>query len=402
MTHEHLSERVNKLSESATLQMTRKSRQLKEEGKDVINLSIGEPDFDTPACIKDAAVDAINNNITHYPPVSGYKELKRAITDKLKRENDLDYHINQIIVSSGAKQSIANSILSLVNHGDEVLIPSPFWVSYPEMVKLAGGKAVFLQTGLDNDFKVTPRQVERSITEKTKVFLFNSPCNPSGTVYHADELKAIAQVLSVKKDLYVISDEIYEHINFTGEHTSIARFDVIRDRVVTINGVSKSFAMTGWRIGYAAAPEYLADAMDTLQGQYTSGASSISQMAALKALEADARMMPELDAMKKAFRRRRDLALKRLNEIPGLQLNVPEGAFYIFPDVSYYYGRKNGGDTIRDGYDLCMYLLEKVHVALVPGAAFGSPKHIRLSYATSMDDLNRAFDRIEEALAELK
>jgi aspartate aminotransferase len=402
MTHEHLSERVNKLSESATLQMTRKSRQLKEEGKDVINLSIGEPDFDTPMSIKEAAIAAIKGNITHYPPVSGYKELKQAIVDKLKRENNLDYHINQIIVSNGAKQSIANSILSLVNHGDEVLLPSPFWVSYPEMIKLAGGKSVFLQTGLESDFKVTPQQVEESITEKTKVFLFNSPCNPSGTVYHEDELQAIAEVLATKEDLYIISDEIYEHINFIGEHTSIARFDVIKDRVVTINGVSKSFAMTGWRIGYAAAPEYLADAMDTLQGQYTSGASSISQMAALKALEADARLMPELKAMKEAFRQRRDLALKRLNEIPGLKLNIPEGAFYIFPDVSYYYGKKNGDTVIRDGYDLCMYLLEKVHVALVPGAAFGSYKHIRISYATSTEELNRAFDRIESALAELK
>ncbi len=402
MTHEHLSNRVNTLSESATLAMTAKSRQLKEEGMDVINLSIGEPDFDTPKCIKEAGIDAINQNITHYPPVSGYKELRQAISNKFKSENNLDYGIPQIVVSNGAKQSIANAMLCLVNHGDEVLVPSPYWVSYPEMIKLAGGVPVFLESDIENDFKVTPQQVKEKMTDKTKLFLFSSPCNPSGSVYKKEELRGIAEVLAGKEDLYVISDEIYEHINFNGRHESIAQFDFIKDRVLTVNGVSKSFAMTGWRIGYVGAPQYLAKAMNTLQGQYTSGASSISQMAALKALRTDICTLDEMIEMKKAFRERRDVALRRLKEIPGLKVNIPEGAFYIFPDVSYYYGKGNGEVTIKDGYDLCYYLLEKVFVALVPGAAFGCDKHIRFSYATSMHDLTRAIDRIKEALSELK
>jgi aspartate aminotransferase len=382
--------------------MTRKSRQLKEEGKDVINLSIGEPDFNTPGCIKEAAIEAIQQNITHYPPVSGYKILRQAICDKFKKENNLDYEFNQVVVSNGAKQSITNTLMCLVNHGDEVLVPSPYWVSYPEMIKLAGGTPVFIESDIESDFKVTPQQVKKSITDKTKAFIFSSPCNPSGSVYSKEELRGIAEVLAEKEDLFVISDEIYEHINFNGHHESIAQFDFIKDRVITINGISKSFAMTGWRIGYAGAPLFLSSAMNTLQGQYTSGPSSISQMAALKALKTDISTMDEMAEMKQAFTERRNLALKLLNDIPGIKTNIPEGAFYIFPDVSYYYGKSDGNNIIKDGYDLCLYLLDKVFVALVPGAAFGCDKHIRISYATSMHDLTRAIDRIKEGLSQLK
>ena len=402
MNQEYLSDRIKKLSESATLAMTRKSGKLKEEGKDVINLSIGEPDFNTPDCIKDAAIDAIHQNMTHYTPVSGYKDLRQAVCDKFKRENNLDYKFNQVVVSNGAKQTITNALLCLVNHGDEVLIPSPFWVSYPEMTKLAGGTAVFIESDIESDFKITPEQLRKSITEKSKVFLFSSPCNPSGSAYSKEELLGLAKVLAEKEDLFIISDEIYEHINFNGHHESIAQFDFIKDRVITVNGVSKSFAMTGWRIGYCGAPEFIASAMNTLQGQYTSGPGSISQMAALKALQSDPCTMNEMVEMKKAFTERRDAALVELNKIPGIKTNVPGGAFYIFPDVSYYYGKSDGTSTIKDGYDLCLYLLDRVYVALVPGAAFGCDKHIRISYATSMKDLMEAIRRIKEALAQLK
>lgn len=402
MNQNHLSHRVNSLSESATLAMTRKSRELKEAGKDVINLSIGEPDFNTPQCIKDAAIEAINNNITHYPPVAGYKELKVAISKKFKKENNLDYAPEQIIVSGGAKQSIANTILCLVNPGDEVLIPAPYWVSYPEMTKLAEGVPVIIPSSIHNDFKVTPEDLRKSITEKSKVFLFSSPCNPSGTIYTRDELKALADVLAEKDDLYIISDEIYEQINFVGTHESIAQFDEIKDRVITVNGVSKGFAMTGWRIGYVGAPLHVAQASNTLQGQYTSGPATISQMAALKALQTGPCAMPEMQEMKAAFEQRRDLVIDRLKEIPGVKTNVPGGAFYIFPDVSEYYGKSDGNTTINDGMDLCLYLLDTVQVALVPGSAFGSPDHIRISYATSTDALNHAFDRIKDALSRLK
>jgi len=402
MNQEYLSDRIKKLSESATLAMTRKSRQLKEEGKDVINLSIGEPDFNTPDCIKDAGIDAINKNITHYPPVSGYKVLREAVCKKFKKENNLDYSFNQVVVSNGAKQTITNALLCLVNHGDEVLIPSPFWVSYPEMTKLAGGKPVFIESEIESDFKITPEQLRKSITPKSKVFLFSSPCNPSGSAYSKEELRGLAEVLAEKEDLFVISDEIYEHINFNGHHESIAQFNFIKDRVITVNGVSKSFAMTGWRIGYCGAPEFIASAMNTLQGQYTSGPCSISQMAALKALQSNPCTMTEMVEMKKAFTERRDAVLDKLNEIPGIKTNVPGGAFYIFPDVSYYYGKSDGETTIKDGYDLCLYLLDKVYVALVPGAAFGCDKHVRISYATSMKDLMEAINRIKEALQQLK
>nr|NQU89320.1 pyridoxal phosphate-dependent aminotransferase [Bacteroidota bacterium] len=402
MNHNLLSKRVNNLSESETLAMTRRSRQLKEQGNDVINLSIGEPDFNTPDCIKESAIDAINNNITHYTPVSGYKNLRQAISDKFKRENNLDYTIEQIVVSSGAKQSIANTLLCLLNDGDEVLIPEPYWVSYPEMVKLAGGVPVFIPSSIGNDYKVTPQQVKEKITPKSKVFLFSSPCNPSGTVYTRQELKALAGVLAEKEDLFIISDEIYEYINFNGRHESIAQFDFIKDRVITVNGVSKGFAMTGWRIGYIGAPQYIAKACDTLQGQTTSGASSISQMAALKAYQTDICSIIELQEMKVAFRERRDFVLDRLKKIPGIKANIPQGAFYVFPDVSYYYGKHDGETIIRNGSDLCMYLLNKVYVALVPGEAFGGYNYVRISYATSIADLERALDRLEKALAALK
>lgn len=398
----HLSARVNSLSESATLAMTRKSRELKESGIDVVNLSIGEPDFNTPDCIKNAAIEAIHNNVTHYPPVAGFKELKLAISNKFKTENNLDYPEDQIIVSGGAKQSITNTILCLINPGDEVLIPEPYWVSYPEMVKLAEGKSVFIPSSIENDFKVTPEALRKKITPRSKVFLFSSPCNPSGTIYSKEELMAIAEVLAEKEDLYIISDEIYEQINFVGKHESIAQFDFIKDRVITVNGVSKGFAMTGWRIGYVGAPKNVAQACNTLQGQYTSGTSSISQMAALKAIQTGPCAIEEIQGMKKAFLERRNLVLERLKKIPGVKANVPGGAFYIFPDVSSYYGKSNGQTKITDGMDLCLYLLDKAQVALVPGSAFGSPEYIRISYATSAENLNKAFDRIENALAQLK
>lgn len=402
MNNTHLSDRVNSLSESATLAMTRRSRELKASGKDVINLSIGEPDFNTPECIKDAAIQAIQNNITHYSPVAGYPELKKAISNKFKTENNLDYSPEQIIVSNGAKQSIANTILCLVNPGDEVLIPEPYWVSYPEMVKMAGGIPVFIPSKMENDFKVAAADVKKAITPKSKIFIFSSPCNPSGSIFSKQELRQLADVLAEKEDLYVISDEIYEQINFIGKHESIAQFDFIKDRVITVNGVSKGFAMTGWRIGYAGAPLHIAKACNTLQGQYTSGPSSISQMAALKAFQADPCAMDEMQVMQTAFRERRDFTLQKLHEIPGIKTNIPEGAFYIYPDFSSYYGKRNGDTVIKDGMDLCLYILDKVFVALVPGTAFGSPDNVRISYATSKHELDRAITRIKEALAELK
>ncbi len=401
MIHHHLSHRVNSLSESATLLMTRRSRELKEAGIDVINLSIGEPDFNTPECVKEAAIEAINKNITHYPPVAGFNDLRKAVAAKLKRDNHLDYQMNQIVISGGAKQSIANALICLVNPGDEVLIPAPYWVSYPEMVKLADGKSVIIPSTIENDFKVTASEVEKHITDKSKVFIFSSPCNPSGTVFTKDELEALARVLAKKEDLYIISDEIYEEINFNGKHQSIAQFDFIKDRVVTINGVSKGFAMTGWRIGYSASNKAIADACNTLQGQYTSGSATISQMAALKALQADSTELTEMAEMKKQFRERRDYLLKMLAEIPGVRTNIPDGAFYVFPEITYYIGKSDGNIIIKDDTDLCLYLLDKAHVALVPGSAFGCSDHIRFSYACSKDDLTESVKRIKEALGRL-
>ena len=402
MKYNNLSDRVNNLSESATLEMTRLSRNLKAEGHNVITLSIGEPDFNTPEHIKEAAKKAINDNHTHYTPVSGFPELRKAIAGKLKRDCNLDYEPDQIVVSNGAKQSIANVILSIVNPGEEVIVPSPYWVSYPEIVKLAEGKMIEIQTTIETDFKVTPEQIEKAITEKTRAFIFSSPCNPTGSVYSKDELKAIAKVISKHKNIFIISDEIYEYINFKGRHESIAQFDFIKDQVIIVNGVSKGYAMTGWRIGYIAAPKFIAKACDTLQGQFTSGASSISQLAALKAIDTNPSDSEDLKKMLKAFNERRNLVLELLKEIPGIKANIPDGAFYVFPDISDYFGKSDGGKTINNSKDFCMYILEKVYVAIVPGGAFGNPDCVRISYATSKEQIIEAISRIKKALAELK
>jgi len=396
-----LSERIRSLSESATLEMTRRSRQLKAQGKNVINLSIGEPDFNTPDSIKNAAKQAIDANHTHYTPVSGLPELRKAIANKLKRDNNLDFDYEQIVVSNGAKQSIANTVLCLINPGDEVIVPAPYWVSYPEITKLAQGKMVKISTTIDQDFKVTPEQVEAAITPRTKVFLFSSPCNPTGSVYSKEELQRIAEVISKHPNIYVISDEIYEYINCIGKHESIAQFDSIRDRVIIVNGVSKGYAMTGWRIGYIAAPLQIAEACDTLQGQITSGASSISQLASLKAMQTDPVASNELKEMVTAFKERKDLVIKLLDDIPGIKTNKPDGAFYVFPNISYYLGKSNGQEKIRNDRDFCFYLLNKALIAIVPGSAFGNPNCVRISYATSNDNLVDALNRMKQALAEL-
>ena len=397
-----LSNRINYLSESETLAMSRKSRELKAQGHDVINLSLGEPDFHTPDYIKDAAKEGIDKNYTFYTPVSGYEDLRKAICLKLKRDNNLDYECSQIVVSTGAKQSIANVVLCLVNPGDEVLLPAPYWVSYKEIVKVAEGKAVFIPTTIENNFKITPAQLETAITPKTKLMIYSSPCNPSGSVYTKEELKGLAEVLARYPYITIIADEIYEHINFVGKHESICQFDFIRKQVVLVNGVSKGFAMTGWRIGYIAAPKEIAKACDKLQGQFTSGACSIAQRAALKAMSTDPPSTLEMKTMKQAFLERRDLMLKMLADIPGMKLNHPDGAFYIFPDISYYFGKSDGTTRVSNSNDLCMYLINKVYVALVPGDAFGNPNCIRFSYATSKEKLTEAVKRIRSALGELK
>ncbi|MCD4732081.1 MAG: pyridoxal phosphate-dependent aminotransferase [Bacteroidales bacterium] len=396
-----LSDRIRNLSESATLEMTRKSRELKAQGKNVINLSIGEPDFNTPECIKDAAKKAIDDNQTHYTPVAGTQELRQAIAEKFKKDNKLDYSFDQIIVSNGAKQSIANALLCIVNPGDEVIVPAPYWVSYPEMIKLAEGKMVVIPTTVLQDFKATPEQVEEAITPKTKVFLFNSPNNPSGSVYTKDELKGIADVFAKYENIFVISDEIYEYINYAGKHESIAQFEQIRNRVITINGVSKGFAMTGWRIGYMAASLEIAKACDKFQGQITSGASSISQLASLEAMKIVPCASSEMKEMIDTFKSRRDLLFSKLNETPGIKANLPDGAFYIFANVADYYGKSNGSITIHNDTDLCLFLLENALVATVPGAAFGDPDCIRISYATSTENLLEAMERIRKSLSEL-
>lgn len=397
-----LANRIQYLAESETLAMSRKSRELKAEGHDVINLSLGEPDFNTPDYIKAAAREAIDKNFTFYPPVAGYEDLRKAICVKLKRDNHLDYECNQIVVSTGAKQSIANVVLSLVNPGDEVLVPTPYWVSYKEIIKVAEGKAVNIQATIENNFKITPAQLEAAITPKTRLMIYSSPCNPTGSVYTREELKGLADVLVKYPDITIVADEIYEHINFVGKHESICQFDYIKDRVVLVNGVSKGYAMTGWRIGFIAAPTAIAKACDKLQGQFTSGASSIAQRAALTAFITDPSATPDMKIMLAAFRERRDLMLKLLAEIPGMKLNHPDGAFYIFPDISWYFGKSDGTTTIHNANDLCMYLLNKVYVALVPGDAFGDPNCIRFSYATSTDKLTEAVRRIRQALEGLK
>ncbi len=402
MSTEFLSNRVKNLKESATLKMTQKSRELKEQGHDVIALSIGEPDFNTPSAVKEAAKHAIDNNFTHYTPVPGYADLRKAISHKFKRDNDLDYSPEQIVVSNGAKQSLANIMYAILNPGDEVIIPSPYWVSYPSMVQLAEGTPVEVPTGIESDFKITVQQLEDAITENTKAILFSSPCNPTGSVYTKEELEALANVLEKHPRIFIVADEIYEVINFKGKHESIAQFKNVKDRVITVNGVSKGFAMTGWRIGYIGAPLEIAKACNKIQGQYTSGAGSISQMAALDALNIEPKNSEEIQEMLKAFNSRRDLVVGLLKEIPGIKANVPDGAFYVFPEVNSFYGKSNGSHKIENSNDLCMYLLEKVYVGLVPGEAFGNPDCIRISYATSNEVLIEAMKRIKAALAELK
>ena len=396
---DNVSTRVSNLAISQTLAMSQKSRDLQAKGYDVINLSVGEPDFNTPEHIKEAAIKAINENYSHYTPVPGYPALLEAISNKLKRENNLDYAKDQIVVSCGAKHSLANVILSLVNKGDEVIVPAPYWVSYVEMVKLAEGENVIIQTNIDNDFKITPEQLKNAITAKTKVLFLCSPSNPTGSLYSKDELKAIAEVIAnADHDIYIISDEIYEHINFESKHESIAQFEFIRDKVIIVNGVSKGYAMTGWRIGFIAAPKWIAKACTKIQGQVTSGASSISQMASIAAFNSDSTCIKE---MVKAFKRRRDLVVELMKSIEGLKNNVPQGAFYLFPEASSYFGKSDGETTINNAMDLSMYILEKAHVATVSGCAFGSPNYIRFSYATSDDKLREAIKRMKNVLDKL-
>ncbi len=398
----YLSDRINLLAESETLAMTRRSRELRAQGFDVINLSIGEPDFDTPDHVKEAAKEAIDQNYSHYAPVPGYPELRQAIAHKLKRDNGLDYTSEQIVVSTGAKQSLANAILCLLNPGDEIIIPAPYFVSYQQLIKLAGAKGIFIEGSIHSDFKVTPEQIEAAITPETKAFLFSSPCNPSGSVYTFDELKAFADVFALHPHIFIISDEIYEYINFTGKHYSIASFENIRDRVIIINGLSKGFAMTGWRLGYMAANKEIAKACDKLQGQITSATCSITQRAAIAAMNTNPADSPEIKMMVEAFKYRRNLAISLLHETPGIKINVPDGAFYLFPDVTSYFGKSVGDRVILSGSDLCDYLLDTALVAVVPGAAFGSPDCIRISYATSEDNLREAIKRINLALSKLK
>ncbi|MCO4814655.1 MAG: pyridoxal phosphate-dependent aminotransferase [Flavobacteriales bacterium] len=393
-----LSERLLAMEESATIAMSRKSRELKAEGVDVISLSLGEPDFNTPQFIKDAAFEAMNNNFTTYTPVPGYEDLREAISLKFKRDNGLDYDVNQIVVSTGAKQSIANVVMSVVNKGDEVLIPAPFWVSYIEIVKVSEGTPVIVNAGIESDFKVTPAQLAASITDKTKMIIFSTPCNPTGSVYSKEELRAMADVIKKHPHIVVICDEIYEHINFTSKHESLAQFDDVYEQVVTINGVSKAWAMTGWRLGYVGASKEIADACSKMQGQFTSAPSSISQKAAIAALKADPAILSD---MINAFKERRELVLAALRTIEGIDINVPEGAFYAFPDVSYFYGKKFEGKPISNGSDLAMYLLNDANVALVTGEAFGDPNCIRISYAASADTLTEAMRRVKKSLEKL-
>jgi aspartate aminotransferase len=399
---ELVAQRILNLSESETLAMTRRCRELAADGIDVINLSIGEPDFNTPENIKEAAIKAIHENRTHYPPVPGFLELRKAICLKLKRDNNLDFTPEQIVVSTGAKHSIANAIISLVNAGEEVILPAPYWVSYKEMVKLARGVAVFIPTMVEHDFKITAEQLEAAITPKTKVILYSSPCNPTGSVYSKEELRALAEVIAKHPDIFVISDEIYELINFDCHHESIAQFDFIRDQVILINGVSKGFAMTGWRLGYLAGPLKVAKACDKLQGQFTSATCSISQYAAIEAMMTDPEKSPEIKEMIFTFRKRRNMMLEILKTVPGFIVNVPKGAFYFFPDVTAYYGKRTSDTVINNACDLANYLLEKAHVAVVPGDAFGNPDCIRISYATSQELLIEAMNRMKKALADLK
>ncbi len=395
----HLSDKVNLISESQTIAMARKSRELKAQGIDIISLSLGEPDFKTPDVIKQAAIKAINEDFTYYTHVSGYVELRQAIAHKFKRDNGLDYTADDIVVSSGAKQSIANAVLCLINPGDEVIIPAPFWVSYLEILKLAGGVPIIIDTTIENDFKITAEELKAHITPKTRMMMFSTPCNPTGSVYSKQELRAIADVVKQYDELYIMSDEIYEHINFVGGHESMAQFPDIKDRVITINGVSKGFAMTGWRGGIMAAPKWIAQACDKMQGQFTSGTCSITQKAMHAALELPAE---STYYMRDAFLKRRNLVLELMKDIPGFKTNIPDGAFYVYPEVSALFGKKYNEYNINNATDLSMFLLDIAHVALVPGAAFGDDKYIRFSYATSEDKLTEALKRMKEAIEKLK
>lgn len=388
----HLSDRIKNMSTSATLAMAAKARELRNEGKDIIGLSLGEPDFNIPDFIKEAAKQAIDDNFSSYTPVDGYAELKKAISLKFKRDNNLEYGPNQIVVSTGAKQSLFNVALVVLNPGDEVILPAPYWVSYSDIVKLAEGVPVEVTTGIETDFKMTPAQLEAAITPKTRMIWFSSPCNPSGSVYSQAELEGLAEVLRKHPDIYVVSDEIYEHINFAGGHVSIADIDGMYDRTITVNGVSKAFAMTGWRIGYIGAPEWIAKGCTKLQGQVTSGANAIAQRAVITALEAP---VSKIQYMIDEFHKRRDLVLELLGEIDGFNLNVPEGAFYVFPDISAFFGKTLNGTTINNASDFALYLLEHANVATVTGEAFGNPNCIRISYAASEKELKEAIARIK-------
>ena len=394
-----LSERLNRLAPSATLAMSQKSSEMKAQGIDVINLSVGEPDFNTPDHIKTAAKEAIDENYSKYSPVPGYPDLRKAIVDKLHRENQLDYEVAEILVSNGAKQSVCNTLMALVDEGEEVIIPAPYWVSYPQMVKLAGGNPTIVKTGFAQEFKISPTQLEAAITSKTKVIILCSPSNPTGSVYSQSELEGLAHVILKHEDLYVIADEIYEHINYVGKHESIAQFPGMKERTIIVNGISKAYAMTGWRIGYIAAPEWIVKGCNKLQGQYTSGPCSISQRAAIAAYTQSQVCVEE---MRQAFQRRRDLIVKLAKDIHGLEVIEPKGAFYIFPKCNYFFGKSTNGYYIKNSTDLSMYLLEKAHVATVGGDAFGEPNCLRMSYATSEKNIHEAFRRIKNALEQLQ
>ena len=394
-----LSNRLNRLAPSATLAMSQKSSEMKAQGIDVINMSVGEPDFNTPDHIKEAAKKAIDENYSRYSPVPGYPELRKAIVAKLKNENGLEYGINEILVSNGAKQSICNTVMALCNDGDEVIIPAPYWVSYPQMAKLAGAEPVIVNAGFEQNFKMTPEQLEAAITPKTRMLILCSPSNPTGSVYSQEELDALAKVILSHEELYVLADEIYEHINYVGKHASIAKAEGMRERTIIVNGVSKAYAMTGWRIGYIAAPEWIVKGCNKLQGQYTSGPCSVSQKAAEAAYTMDQTCV---ETMRQAFQRRRDLIVELAKDIPGLEVNVPEGAFYLFPKCSSFYGKACGDKVINNSTDLAMFLLEEGHVATVGGDAFGDPECFRMSYATSDDNIREAMKRIKETLAKLK
>ena len=394
-----LSDRLNRLAPSATLAMSQKSSEMKAQGIDVINMSVGEPDFMTPDHVKEAGKKAIDDNFSKYSPVPGYPVLRDAISRKLKKENNLDYVPSEIIVGTGGKQGVCNAILALVNPGDEVVIPAPYWVSYPQMVKLAGGVPVVVPAGIEQDFKITAEQLEAAVTPKTKMIILCSPSNPTGSVYSKEELDALAKVVMSHEELYVLSDEIYEHINYIGGHSSIAACPGMKERTIICNGVSKAYAMTGWRLGWVAAPEWIVKGLNKLQGQYTSGTSSVSQMAAVAAYGEDQASVAEF---RDAFRRRRDLIVSLAKDIPGLEVNVPQGAFYLFPKCSSFFGKSDGKHVVNNSSDFAMYLLEEGRVATVGGDAFGSPDCFRMSYATSDDNIKEALRRIKEVLSKLK